>query len=44
MTTEHWIALGLILGSTALFIWIALTAPEGFEDEHGFHFGREDDQ
>lgn len=22
-------------------VWLAFTAPEGFEDEHGFHFGPE---
>ncbi len=29
-----------VLLSLALIGWLAFTAPEGYEDEEGFHFGR----
>lgn len=31
-----WAACGLWLG------WLLWTAPEGYEDEHGFHLGEDD--
>lgn len=37
------IAAGWIVGFAAL-VWLVLTAPEGFEDEAGFHFGREPEE
>jgi hypothetical protein len=33
-----WLAL-LLLTSAAVFVWLCLRAPEGFQDSAGFHFG-----
>lgn len=30
----------LITGSALCIFWLVWTAPEGWEDEDGFHFGR----
>ena len=27
----------------SIMLYLAMTAPRGFEDEHGFHFGGDDD-
>lgn len=35
-------ALGLV--PVAVMIWLAVTAPEGWEDQHGWHPGREPDE
>jgi hypothetical protein len=38
------IALGLVLlACAAVLLWLAFTAPVGFEDSRGFHLGREPD-
>lgn len=41
-TTAFVLVLGLLIcGVSALVVWwAARNAPEGFEDEHGFHFAR----
>ena len=41
----NWIILSLILIVIpwCWLLWACLTAPEGWEDEDGFHFGRPDE-
>lgn len=36
------IALGIGIIAALVFVWLAITAPEGWQDEEtGFHYGRE---
>lgn len=36
------LALGLLAACLGLLTWLVLIAPEGWEDEEGFHLGPED--
>lgn len=40
MTLLGAIILGLLIGASVAFAWALVTAPEGWEDERGFHRGR----
>lgn len=36
------IALGIGIIAALVFVWLAITAPEGWQDEDGFHLGRDE--
>lgn len=36
----EWIIFGIIV--LAVFVAMVVNAPEGYEDEEGFHYGKED--
>ncbi len=37
-------ALAMFLLGSAFVVYLFVTAPEGYEDETGFHYGKEDDK
>jgi hypothetical protein len=42
MTTVY-VCIGLAVAIIAFMAWIVYTAPLGYEDETGFHYGEKDD-
>lgn len=42
--TGAFITVGFVMACAAVAIWMCLTAPEGWQDDDGYHDGREDDQ
>ena len=38
------VAAAMFMMSLAFVVYLFVTAPEGYEDETGFHYGRKDDE
>jgi hypothetical protein len=38
-----WIIGGIFVASFVFFVYSIFVAPEGYEDEDGFHYGKEDE-
>lgn len=39
----HWLLLFVALAIIGTGVYLIITAPEGYEDDNGFHYGRTDE-